>query len=105
MANTIPKTTVEFIVRGDETYYVLLDFGKTRKEVIGVVRKITLDTIEKLKALPSDPGKLTIKLILKSTRQKAVKFVVKKVSPGTAFAMEYILVAAQKQMLDEVAKL
>jgi len=103
--DTVVKTTIEFIVRGKETYYALLDFGKTRVAVINIIKKIASEAIAELEGLQEGTGDLTVKLIIKSTRAKPIKMVKKNVAVSDVFKVEYAFVKAQKQMLDEVAKL
>ena len=100
----IAKTTIEFSVIGKGTYDVLLNFGKTKQAVVGVVEAKFTALATQIQALKNDAGDCEVEFIFKASGHKTQK-VEFKALVADVFKMEYLLVQAQKEMLDEVVAL
>ena len=100
----VVKTTVEFIVRGDENYYALLDFGKTRATVIDIVKAKVDGLLSVLPKMSTAGGECKVKVIFKTTGQKPKKLVIE-ATVSQVFDIEEGLIQAQKEMLNEIKRL
>ncbi len=99
---------VEFIVEGGEDYYACLEFKRVRASVVDIVKNIVEEYLAKIDSalnLTGEPCVKYVKLNFSVTGQKPLKKKWLKSSLESVFGAEYLMVEAQKKMLDGTSKL